>query len=115
MKPKIRERVGENKTRKPIRGKGGRRLLKNINYGTFKKMFSGPTKEEIEKDITRKEVEIGKLREHIRANEARIENYKRGVSRTNYSTLEWENQRDEKRIADIEKQITDLKKQLLRM
>ena len=76
-------------------------------------MFSGPTKEEIEKDITRKEVEIGKLREHIRANEARIENYKRG--RTNYSTLEWENQRDEKRIADIEKQITDLKKQLLRM
>lgn len=77
--------------------------------------FRKPTKEELEKDITRNEIEISKLKDHIRDNEARIENAKRSVSRIGYSTLEWENQRDEKRIIELEKQITNLKRQLLNL
>lgn len=77
-------------------------------------------KNNIEKEITRKEIEIGNLKNHIRANDARIENckeYNRNFGRDamGYSTLEWENKRDEKRIADLENQINDLRKRLLRL
>lgn len=83
--------------------------------GLFSKRSDEDIKKDIEKDITRTEIQISDLKKHIRDNEARIEQYKRSATRFGYDTLEWENQRDEKKIVDLENKITDLRKRLLRM
>lgn len=88
--------------------------------GLFSKRSDEDIKKDIEKDITRIEIQINDLKRHIRDNDARIKsdkeyNRRHGSEFMRYDTLEWENQRDEKKIVDLENKIADLRKKLLRM
>ena len=82
--------------------------------GLLKKMFSGPTKEEIEKDITRKEIEISNLRKTIAQKQEEVINWMKSF-KSDPTATKTAIKQCESRISRLEDEITDLKKKLLRM
>ena len=82
--------------------------------GLLKKMFSGPTKEEIEKDITRKEIEISDLRKKIAQKQEEVINWMK-CFKSDPTPAKTTIKQCESRISRLEDEITDLKKKLLRM